>query len=121
MDSKNFAIGILSTTAVILLVGVVVVHTRPGPAFADGMTIVGRDYSLVVGALTNTDEELLYVINAPTNKLAVYRFDPAAKAIELLEGVDLAEMRKASRTGNSGGKAPDPKRPAQPPKGKKNP
>ena len=38
MDSKNFAIGILSTTAVILLAALVIIHTRPDPAFASGVT-----------------------------------------------------------------------------------
>ena len=96
MDSKNFAIGILSTTAVILLVGLVVVHTRPDPAFAAGMTTTSGDYVLTVGTATIGNEEVLYVIDAPAEKLIAYRFHGARREIEVVAGVDLKELRDAA-------------------------
>jgi len=107
MDSKNFAIGVLSTTATILLVGVILVHSRSNEALADGMTATGGGYIVTVGNLTWNDEELVYVVDTSTDKMTVYRFDGNRRQIELVQGVDLAELKRAS-TPN------DPQQPAQP-------
>ena len=96
MDSKNLAIGVLSTTAVILLVGLLVIHTRPVPALADGMTVTGGDYLLTVGSVTKGDEELLFVLDAPLEKLITYRFDVNRKEIQVVQGIDLAELRRTT-------------------------
>ena len=85
MDTKNFAIGVLSTTAAILFVGLLIIHTRPQPAWADGMTIVGKDYAMAVGAITRNDEDLLYLIDAPMEILNVYRFDSRSGQILLVQ------------------------------------
>ncbi len=104
MDNKNFAIGILSTTATILFVGLVVIHTRPAPVLADGMTTRGGDYDMTVGAIDRRDEELVYVINAPQQRMIAYRFNPNTNQIDVYQGVDLAEVR-----GQGGGKAKQPR------------
>ena len=98
MNSKDFAIGILSTTAVILLVGLVILNARPEPAQASGMTTTGRDYVLTVGAGGSADEELVYVLDAPAGKLIVYWFDGGRGRIEIAQGIDLEELRKATAT-----------------------
>lgn len=107
MDSKNFAIGVLSTTATILLVGVVLLYSRPDIVRADGMTASGGGYIVTVGSLTQNDEELVYVIDATTEKMIAYRFDGNRRQIELVQGVDLAELKRAS-------KPADPQQPVQP-------
>lgn len=94
MDSKNFAIGILSTTALIMLVGLLVINTRPEPVWADGMTTSGGDYVLTVGAVSTSDEEYLYVIDAPSGKLIAYRFDAGRQRIEIVQGIDLSGLRE---------------------------
>jgi len=96
MDSKNFAIGVLSTTATILLVGVILVHSRSNEALADGMTTSGGGYVVTVGNLTQHDEELVYIIDASTDKMVVYRFDGRRHQIELVQGIDFAELKRAS-------------------------
>ena len=96
MDSKNFAIGILSTTAVILLVSLLFLNTRPQTAWASGMTTGAGDYVLTVGLDASADEELVYVIDAPGQKLVVYRFDTGRQQIEIVQGIDLAELREAA-------------------------
>lgn len=99
MDKKNFTIGVLSTTAVIMLVGLIVIQTRPAPVLASGMTSAGRDYILTVGSVQTSArsiEEVLYVIDAAQMRLAVYDFDPVRKQIELIQGIELTEMRKAA-------------------------
>ena len=105
-----FAIGILSTTATILLVGLFMVHGQPESVRADGMTVSGGDYILTVGSYSDRDEDLLYVIDAPAEKMLVYRFDHARKRIEIVQGVDLAEMRAASDPKASGKKPPTRRR-----------
>jgi hypothetical protein len=107
MDSKNFAIGVLSTTATILLVGVVLLYSRPDDVRADGMTASGGGYVVTVGNLTQGDEELIYVVDASTDKMIVYRFDGNRRQIELVQGVDLAELKRGSTPA-------DPQQPVQP-------
>ena len=98
MDSKNFVIGVLSTTAVILLVGILIINTRPQSAWADGMTLSARDYVMTVGSVTKGDEEVLYMIDAPQQKLIIYRFDTNRKLIDIVQGIDLVEMRDTTQT-----------------------
>ena len=98
MESRNLAVGVLSTTAVILLVGLAIIHTRPTPAQADGMTVARGDYVLTVGGSTQVDEELVFLIDVPEQKMIIYRFDAGRHQIDMVQGVDLAEMREASRS-----------------------
>ena len=93
MDNKNFAIGVLSITSIILLVGLLVIHARPEPAYAIGMNAQGGDYLLITGQL-QTSEELLYVIDGRSERMRIYRFDinrnqiqsPQAKRLDQLSG-----------------------------------
>jgi len=99
MDSKNFAIGILSTTAVILFVGLMLTHGRPTPALAGSMTTTSGEYILTVGTVSIDDEEVVYVINAPDQKMIAYRFDIGTGKIEVVEGINLEEMAKSAAAG----------------------
>ncbi len=74
MNSKDLAIGVLSTTAVILLVGILLVHSQPAPVYASGMGDSGGDYVLLSGALFD-QEEILYVVDANQNRMLTYRYD----------------------------------------------
>src|SRR5262245_24461569 len=96
MDQKNFAIGVLSTTAAIMLVGLVLVSTRSEPALAAGMTATGGDYIMSVGTTPQTDEEYLYVVEAPAQKMIVYRFDANKSIVDLVQTVDLAQFRQGA-------------------------
>lgn len=93
MNSKNFAIGILTTTSAILLVGVLLMGRMAEVAQAGPMTVSGGDYTLAVGRI-NTRDEVLYVIDAPTQRLGMYRFDSGARKIVLVAGEDLGLVRK---------------------------
>ena len=91
MDSKNFAIGVLSTTAVVLLVGVLLIHSQSSAAFASGMTTEGGKYVMTVGAIEPA-EDLVFVINATAQKMIIYRFDVGRSRIVRVERVDLKKM-----------------------------
>lgn len=110
MNSKDYAIGILSTTAVILLVGLVIIQTRPEPVFASGMTAWGGDYLVSVGRVQKTEEDLLYVIDTAEQKLIVYACDLVSGRVGITDQVDLRKLRESSASP-----------PAQPPRGQPQP
>lgn len=105
-DSRNLAIGLLSSTAVMLLVGLVIVQSRPAPVQADGMSLLAGDYVLTVGNVDQTDEEMLYVIDNGEAKMIAYRFDGIRGQIEMVDGVDLNEIRKNSEGQPQGSSQP---------------
>ncbi len=96
MNSKDMTIGVLSTTAVILLVGIMVIHSRPEPALASGMSASGGDYVMSVGSVSINDEELLFVINRKVEEMIVYRFDAGRHQLQINQRVNLAELREAA-------------------------
>lgn len=95
-DSRNFAIGILSTTATILFVGLMIVLSRPDTAQAGATTTTNGDYVLTVGVLTQNDQEIVYVVDAPAEKMIGYTFDGSRQQINVLQAFDLSEMRKSA-------------------------
>jgi hypothetical protein len=98
MHSKDFTIGLLSTTAAILIVGLALVQSNSGRALADGMTTStsSGNLTLAVGALDKGDDELVYLIDAATDRMLVYRFDTSRRLLEVVQGIDLGEVRKAT-------------------------
>jgi hypothetical protein len=76
MDKKNFAIGILSLTATLLLVAN---YFAPAPADAL-MTIKDRDFSMVT-ARTQQNGDTLYILDNRTGRVAVYSYDPAGRVV----------------------------------------
>jgi len=94
-DPRNFAIGVLSTTASVLFVGLLLLQSQSQAVHAEGMTTTGGNYVLTVGRLNQGDEELLYLIDSGSNKLIAYRFDAVRRQIEVVQGIDLGELRRA--------------------------
>ena len=82
IDSKDFAIGILSITATILFVGVILIAVQPEPVLASGMSASGGDYVMTVGQAASVDEEYVYVLDSPAEKMIVYRFHPGTQQVE---------------------------------------
>ncbi|MCK6455451.1 MAG: hypothetical protein L6Q92_02815 [Phycisphaerae bacterium] len=80
IDSKTFAIGILTVTALILAVGIAVVATLPQPALAIGQTDRGGDYIMVTSQF-NTGTELVYVVDGATSRMTAYAYDINRKQI----------------------------------------
>ncbi len=109
-DPRNFAIGVLSTTACVLFVGLVLLQAMPRQSEAAGVTESSGNYTITVGVASIDDEEIVYVINNREQKMIAYRFDANRKTIVLATGVDLKPMldAAAASTGQS------------PPKGKHN-
>lgn len=76
MDKKNFSIGLLSLSAVALML---VNYFAPQPAQAL-MSIKDRDFSLVT-ARTQNGGDSLYVLDNRSGRVAVFSYDPARKAL----------------------------------------
>lgn len=103
MDRNTFTIGVLSITAVILLVGILVIGSMPAPAVAVGMNDRGGDY-LVVTSYVNTGTELVFVIDAATARMVAYTFDINARLIDMWDGVDLTRFTRQPKERAPGGR-----------------
>lgn len=74
-NRHDMAIGVLTITAVILLVGTVLVFTgSQNQALAIGQTDRGGDYIVVTGQFTENDE-IIYVTDAAAQRMNVYSYD----------------------------------------------
>lgn len=76
MDKKTYSIGILSLTAVILLVANFM-STPPAEATL-GMVYPGRDYQAVTAPVQGGGDAL-YILNNRTGMLAVFTYDTTTR------------------------------------------
>jgi hypothetical protein len=91
MDSKNLTIGVLSLTAVALLVSLIAVHGVPRAAVASEVSAFGGDFTVTVGRVTR-DTELLYVVDNTTERLLVYGVDRKT-GLMIHDKAELAQAR----------------------------
>jgi hypothetical protein len=107
MDHKDFAIGVLSITATILVVGLILVTSQPPPALAAaGPGVQSGDYVLTTGQF-QVDEDLLYVLDATAQRMVVYRFDIRSRSsFAPVDGIDLAALREQAAPGQPQGQQP---------------
>jgi len=89
MDKKIFAIGVLSITAMILLVGLVLTTTDRQPAVAGEISSYGGDFTLSVGRMVD-DTELLYVIDNTTQRMITYGIQRKTGKIQIADTAQLA-------------------------------
>ncbi len=78
MDSKTYGIGILSLTALVLIVANCLVP--PGAASAE-LTVTGSGYS-VVTARVQTGGDGVYILDNRTGNFAVFTYDPGSRRLE---------------------------------------
>lgn len=87
LDGKTFAIGILSVTACILFVGLLLITLLPTPAaHAIGQNDRGGDYVMLTQQIAN-DREGVIIIDAATRRLNSYTLDSrnAQKQLKILQ------------------------------------
>ncbi len=72
------------------------------------MTTSAGDYVLTVGKVAAADEEYVYVLDSPSAKLIAYRFNPSRQQIEIVQGIDLSELR--TQDGDTAGQPTRPKK-----------
>lgn len=96
-DRQNLTIGILSITATVLFVGVMVVMMLgQTPALAIGQTDRGGDYIMVTGQFTQ-NSELVYVTDAAAKRLNAYGYDTTRRDLILWDSQDLAKVFTAAK------------------------
>lgn len=94
MNTKDFAIGILSVVAVILFASLVLLQAlAPSPAMAFAQNAVSGDY-LVSTARLSQGTELLVITDAALQRMNVYGFNADLGQIELVERIDLAPLQR---------------------------
>lgn len=98
IDGRTFAIGILSVTACILLVGLMLVLITPTTGYAIGTSDRSGDYVMITQQLTSSNEGVL-VIDAAAKRGILYGYDYNRKQLKLLAGIPLDRLRKPP-TGN---------------------
>jgi hypothetical protein len=85
MNTKDFAIGVLTVTAVILLTALIIVQAvAPREARAFGQSESAGDY-LVTTSQYNEYVELLMVFDTAQMKMNAYVFNPQTGQVELLQ------------------------------------
>ncbi|GMU81413.1 MAG: hypothetical protein IT450_18835 [Phycisphaerales bacterium] len=84
LDARTFAIGILSVTACILFVGLVLVLSTPRPAFATGQNDRGGDYIMLTQQLSNSVEGIV-VIDAASKRMSLYALNVGNKRLDILQ------------------------------------
>lgn len=109
IDGKTFAIGILSVTACVLFVGLLLVTLLPTPvANAIGQSDRGGDYIMLTQQIANNYEGII-VIDAATKRLNVYGLDAssAQKQLRLLQrNIPLDRLPGVGQAGGGDKKAP---------------
>ncbi len=95
MDNKNFAIGTLSVTAVVLLMALIILAQFPAqhPAFGFAQTAVGGDYIMFGGQIEESNE-LIYVIDIAVRQMNVYAANPSKRELLLVQRIDLQRLPK---------------------------
>lgn len=84
MDKKTFAIGVLSLSAVILMVAN---YFAPQPAYAL-QTIKDRNFALVT-ATSQNGGDVLYILDNLSGRIAVFAYDPTQREMVPRAGGDL--------------------------------
>ena len=94
-SNKNLTIGILSVTAAILFVGLILVNSlAPSAQAASGPGSLSGDYMLANGQF-KVDEELFYLIDSQSEQMVVYRFDTRTRqAFGPTQSIDLQRLRQ---------------------------
>lgn len=96
-NNQNLTIGILSVTAVILFVGVVLVTMlNSTPALAIGQSDRGGDYIVLSGQYTQNNE-VVYIADAAAKRLNVYSYDATSRDIVMWDSQDLAKVFGGAR------------------------
>jgi hypothetical protein len=87
-QEANMAAGVLTITAAILLVGIVLLYSGgQNQALASGQLDRGGDYVVVTGQYT-LNTELIYVTDAAAGRMNVYSFERTQEQLRLWDSHD---------------------------------
>jgi len=98
LDSKTFAIGVLSVTACILFVGFLLLSSATPSAYAIGMSDRSGDYIMLTQQLS-TSQEGVVVVDAAAERLVLYAFDYNRGQMRVISRIPLDRLRKPREEG----------------------
>ena len=81
IDAKTFAIGVLSITACILFVGLLLITMQP--VYGIGQSDRGGDYIMLTQQLTNSQEGCI-IIDAASRQMTLYALNGSNKQLQVL-------------------------------------
>lgn len=91
IDSRALAIGVLSITACILFVGLMLMMLQPRPAYAIGQVDRSGDYIMATQQLSSSQEACV-VIDAASRNMGLYLYNASNRQIQMLQRISLNEM-----------------------------
>ena len=90
-NAKNISNGVLTITAVILLVGIILVgSTATNSAYAGNVSSYGGDFTVTIGRVTR-DAELIYLVDNTTERLLVYGLNRKTGKSAILDKSELSQ------------------------------
>ncbi len=95
MTSKDFAIGVLSVTAVILLVGLIILNAAaPQTALASGQSGTVGEY-VVTTSSVDAQCEILCILDTSVQRLNFYQLDPITYQVVRIRSIDVRAQQPA--------------------------
>lgn len=102
LDARTFAVGVLSVTACVLLVGILLLSATPRAALATGQMDRAGDYLMLTQQISNS-EEAVVVIDAASQRMSLYFLDPnTRKLVAIQQGLPLDTLPTGRRDGGRG-------------------
>lgn len=93
MNKQTFTIGVLSITATVLLVGILVVLSIPRPAHAIGELDRGGDYVMVTSQFMS-NWEVVFITDAAVGRMGAYFYNINTKTVQLIDMVEFARFTR---------------------------
>lgn len=101
VDGKTFSIGVLSITACVLFVGLLLVPANDRPAYAESQTTRGGDFHMTTFRVADSRESIA-VTDAAARRVLLYAWDGADRELVLQAGYDLSRFDRAERGNRRG-------------------
>jgi hypothetical protein len=96
LDAQTFTIGVLSVTACVLFVGLLLVSLAPRPAYGTAQLDRAGDFIMFTSQISNT-QEAICVIDAATQRMILYVLDPNTRKLLILDGLALDRLPGVER------------------------
>lgn len=96
LDGKTFSIGILSITACVMFVGLLLAPGNTKPAYAEGQTTRSGDFHMTTFRVADSRESIV-ITDAAARKVLLYAWDGGDRELVLQAGYDLSRFDRVDR------------------------
>lgn len=91
VDTRTLMMGVLSITACILFVGLMLIVIQPRPAYGIGQLDRAGDYIMLTQQISNS-QEVCIIIDTASRQMAMYMYNASNRQIQRLQNIPLSEM-----------------------------